>query len=71
MILNSYDLLFSFAHLAVAALLAICDLADGGSLLALAFPPFNPPSRPNATAAGFFPSAGGTGVSGSGADPVS
>jgi hypothetical protein len=26
--------------------------------LARAFPPFNPPSRPNATAAGFLPSFG-------------
>ena len=29
-------------------------LADAESFSARAFPPFNPPSRPSATAAGFF-----------------
>lgn len=31
-------------------------LADAESFSARAFPPFNPPSRPSATAAGFFDS---------------
>jgi hypothetical protein len=48
-----------FNHLIFAAFLAISlrFLAESDS--ALAFPPFNPPSLPNATAAGFF---AGTGV---------
>jgi len=44
-----------FAHRARAAFLAICLRRLGLSLAARAFPPFSPPSRPKATAAGFFP----------------
>jgi hypothetical protein len=36
------------------ALRAISDLRSGESFLARALPPFNPPSLPSATAAGFF-----------------
>jgi hypothetical protein len=43
-----------FRHLAFAAFLAISDLFLAVRDLALAFPPFSPPNRPNATAAGFF-----------------
>lgn len=46
--------LFGLFHLARAASVAIFLLADAESFLALALPPFNPPSRPRATAAGFF-----------------
>jgi len=41
-------------HLALAALAAIWERLRGPSLAALAAPPFSPPSRPRATAAGFF-----------------
>lgn len=40
---------FSYAHL-----IAIARRSTGDNLAALALPPFNPPSRPSATAAGFF-----------------
>lgn len=39
---------------AFAAFAAICERLRGLRLAALAAPPFNPPSRPNATAAGFL-----------------
>lgn len=42
------------AHLDLAALRAIAFRFFGESFSARAFPPFSPPSRPNATAAGFF-----------------
>src|SRR5579859_444615 len=41
---------------ALAAFLAISTLRFADNFLALAFPPFRPPSRPNATAAGFLSS---------------
>jgi len=41
-------------HLALAAVCAIALRRFEPSFLARAFPPFNPPSRPRATAAGFF-----------------
>jgi hypothetical protein len=37
-----------------AALAAICERVFGDNAAALAAPPFNPPNRPNATAAGFL-----------------
>jgi len=37
-----------------AALLALSVRSSGVSLFARAFPPFNPPNRPRATAAAFF-----------------
>jgi len=49
---------------AAAAFFAISDRCSAVSFAALAAPPFAPPSRPSATAAGFFP------ASGSGAFPV-
>src|SRR5207245_2037492 len=36
------------------ALLALCVRSSAVSFFASAFPPFNPPSRPRATAAAFF-----------------
>lgn len=41
-------------HRALAALLAISDRRSGDNALALAGPPFGPPSFPRETAAGFF-----------------
>jgi hypothetical protein len=43
-----------FFHLFFPPRLAISERRLGESFSALAFPPFNPPSRPKATAAGFF-----------------
>ena len=43
-----------FFHLSLAAFWAILRLSSADNDLALAFPPFNPPSLPSATAAGFF-----------------
>ena len=45
---------FLFAQRAAAASRAISDLRLAVRLSALDLPPFNPPSRPNATAAGFL-----------------
>ena len=45
---------FCFDHRARAALRALSRRCSAVSFLALAFPPFNPPSRPSATAAAFF-----------------
>jgi hypothetical protein len=42
------------AHLDLAAFRAIALRLFGDSFSARAFPPFNPPSFPSATAAGFF-----------------
>lgn len=42
------------AHRERAAFLAIADRFFALKLSARAFPPFNPPRRPSATAAGFF-----------------
>ncbi len=53
-------------HLALAAFWAISDFCSAVNLAARATPPFNPPRRPRATAAGFFSlggSASGTTVS--------
>ena len=48
---------FSVDQRAWAAFLAISCLLSGVNLAARALPPFLPPNRPNATAAGFLPSA--------------
>jgi hypothetical protein len=48
-----------FPHRFSAALRAISLRRFGESAAALAFPPFDPPSFPRATAAGFFFRAGG------------
>ena len=53
---------YGFPHRFAEAFLAICLRLAGESFLALAFPPFFPPSRPKATAAGFLP-ASGSGIS--------
>lgn len=45
---------FVRAHLDLAAARAIAFRLVGDSFWARAFPPFNPPRRPSATAAGFF-----------------
>jgi hypothetical protein len=47
---------FPLAQQVLAACWAIDLRCSAVSALALAFPPFSPPCRPNATAAGFFPS---------------
>src|SRR2546423_15196113 len=47
-------LCYFFVHLASAAFLAIFDRSCFDRAFALALPPFRPPSRPSATAAGFF-----------------
>lgn len=62
--LLNYFLLFQRES---AALFAISRLISTESAFALAMPPFNPPSLPKATAAGFF---SGLGVSGGGCWPV-
>jgi hypothetical protein len=49
-----------FRHLSFAAFTAICFRLSAVSLAALAGPPFFPPNRPNATAAGFFSGLGST-----------
>ncbi len=54
---KKYVYFLRFAHRAAAALFAMIDLLVGDNLLALAFPPFRPPSRPSATAFGFLPSS--------------
>jgi len=58
-VLRLYDGLYYgysfFFHRASAAFLAISFFLFAESLAALAFPPFSPPKRPRATAAGFFP----------------
>ena len=46
------------SHRAFAAFLAIAFRLAGVSDAALALPPFNPPMRPRATAAGFFSGCG-------------
>jgi hypothetical protein len=52
---NGYwNLQRDFLHLALTADLAIRLRLVAESFSALALPPFRPPSRPNATAAGFF-----------------
>ena len=54
----SYSPFFATAHRFCAACLAISDFLSFDNDFALATPPFNPPKRPNATAAGFFSPAG-------------
>jgi hypothetical protein len=55
---NLYHAFLSFlAHRAAAAFRALRVRCSAVSFRALALPPFNPPSRPNATAAAFFFSA--------------
>lgn len=49
----------AFCQRAAAALRAMLRLLAAESAAALAFPPFRPPSFPNATAAGFFSFEGG------------
>jgi hypothetical protein len=48
------------SHRDLAAFLAIAVRSLADSILALALPPFCPPSRPRATACGFFPASGGS-----------
>ena len=52
---NHFNFFFRlFAHLAKTAFLALSLRCSGVSFAARALPPFRPPRRPNATAAGFF-----------------
>jgi hypothetical protein len=51
---NNFFHLFFRAHRAAAAFRALAARSSGVSFFARAFPPFNPPSRPSATAAAFF-----------------
>jgi hypothetical protein len=55
-----------FPQRAAAAFLALATRCAFVIDAARAFPPFNPPFRPSATAAGSFPSAGGAVGSGAG-----
>src|SRR5207249_10811168 len=55
----------SFFQRAKAAFLAIAFRLRGDKRSARTFPPFNPPSRPKATAAGFFCGSSGFGENGS------
>lgn len=50
----NYVLGYGFFHRALAAFLAIRFRLDADKLAALAGPPFRPPRRPRATAAGFL-----------------
>jgi hypothetical protein len=51
---NIYGVFDFLDHRACAALRAAVLRCSGVMLAVLAGPPFNPPSRPSATAAGFF-----------------
>lgn len=68
-ITEDYDFFFDFLFFSLfqrvsAAFLAISDRCSLVSAFALALPPFRPPKRPSATAAGFLPSSGsGSGFS--------
>jgi hypothetical protein len=53
---RSYVVELLTAHRAAAAFFAICFRFRSDSFSARTFPPFKPPSRPRATAAGFLPS---------------
>ncbi len=53
---------FDFRQRAKTAFRAISDLLLAESFFALAFPPFKPPRRPKATAAGVFTLSGVEGV---------
>src|SRR5947209_146855 len=50
-----HDFFPVFDHRARAAFRALSARSSAVSFLARAFPPFNPPKRPSATAAAFFP----------------
>ena len=52
--MNFQDFFFFFAHRASAAFCALAFRSAGVSIFARAGPPRSPPSRPSATAAGFF-----------------
>ena len=52
--MNFQDYFFFFAHRASAALRALVLRSAAVSVFARAGPPRRPPSRPSATAAGFF-----------------
>jgi hypothetical protein len=54
----------SYPHRAFAAFAAIRERLCGLNVAALAGPPFNPPSRPRATALGFLDWATGFGEDG-------
>ena len=55
MFVNNYIVyIYLFDQREMAAFFAISFRRSGLSFAALAFPPFNPPSLPRATAAGFF-----------------
>lgn len=62
---------FLFFHLDCAALFAISERCLAERFSALAFPPFNPPSLPKATAAGFLNDWDGDGSASSTHCPVS
>lgn len=64
------DFLYRLVHLAFAAFLAASRNFFFPSFFALAGPPFNPPLRPRATAAGSFPSSSLLTVSGPTGSPV-
>jgi hypothetical protein len=51
--------IYAFFHLEIAAFLAISLRFLAVKAIARAFPPFNPPSLPSATAAGFLAGGGG------------
>lgn len=51
---------YRFVQRASAACLALSDRSLAVIALALALPPFNPPLRPSATAAGSLPASGST-----------
>jgi hypothetical protein len=53
-IFNNSFYRFFFDHRATAARRALSRLCSAVNFLALAFPPFKPPSLPSATAAAFF-----------------
>jgi hypothetical protein len=57
-IILRFDTLYGRVQRDLAARLAIADLRRFDNFFALAFPPFNPPSLPSATAAGFLPLSG-------------
>src|SRR5262249_49534361 len=58
------DYQFRSCHRDLAAFLAISVRCFLFNALARAFPPFKPPNRPSATAAGFFPGSDGSLCSG-------
>jgi hypothetical protein len=60
---RNYSWSYPLSHLARAAFRAIIRRCSGVNLAARALPPFIPPRRPSATAAGFFPLGASCGAS--------